>query len=77
VITVIATYVIFLSYGGYALRKVKETFNAESVDSLNSKANYIFLIPAIAVLSALILTGVASFSYDFRLLTLIFFISVG
>jgi len=49
---------------------------AETVDSLNSAANPTFFNPTIAVLSALILTGAASFSYDFRLPALIFFMSV-
>jgi len=48
----------------------------ETVDSLNSAANPTFFNPTIAVLSALIFTGAASFSYDFRLPTLIFFMSV-
>lgn len=49
---------------------------AETIDSLNGVTDSAFFNPSIAVLSVLILTGIASFSYDFRLLTLIFFISV-
>lgn len=50
---------------------------AEAVDSLNSGVDYAFFNPTIAVFSALILTGAAAFSHDFKLPTLIFLISVG
>jgi len=50
---------------------------AETVDSLNSGVALDFFNPTIAVFSALILTGTAAFSSDFKIPALIFFISVG
>jgi len=49
---------------------------AETVDSLNSSAHSNLFNPTIAMFSALILTGIAAFSYDFKIPVLIFFISV-
>ncbi|HIE19048.1 TPA: hypothetical protein EYP75_04915 [Candidatus Bathyarchaeota archaeon] len=50
---------------------------AETVGSLNSGVDHALFNPTIAVFSALILTGAAAFSYDFKLPALIFLISVG
>jgi len=49
---------------------------AETVDSLNSSVNSTLFNPTIAMLSALILTGTAAFSYDSKIPVLIFFISI-
>lgn len=49
---------------------------AEAVDSLSSGTNPALFNPTIAVISALILTGTAAFSYGFKLSALIFAVSV-
>lgn len=46
------------------------------MDLLNSMGDSAFFNPAIAVLSALILTGTSSLSYDFKLPILIFFMGI-
>jgi len=49
---------------------------AETINSLNKEVNPSFFNPTIAMLSALILTGTAAFSYNLKLQFLIFSLSV-